>query len=337
MFRFEHTTYLFVLLAIPILVLFFGIAWRYRQQALARFGNPELVKRLVPGLNRYLHLIKFGLLLLAVVFVIVGWANPQWSGKRQTVEAKGIELFIALDISRSMLSNDISPSRMERAQRFAQNLVQELRGQKMGVVTFACSAVTSVPLTTDYAWVQLYLGEATPDYAGAQGTDIGAAIDRAVTSYSKENQSHKALVIISDGEDHNGAAIARATEANDNGLLIYTVGVGTEAGGFIPLVIGNREDYLRDKAGAPVRTVPDENYLREVAKSGGGSYFTLGNESQQLAQTIKAQIDTIENQTFEERSFIDYASYFQIFIGLAILLLLAEFLLPYRSLGKESE
>ena len=337
MFRFEHDIYFWALLVIPILVLFFAIAWRYRQRALARFGSAELVQRLVPGLSAKLHILKFVLLVLAVTFLIVGLTNPQWGRSRAKVERQGIELFIAMDISRSMLSNDISPSRLERAQRFGQNLVKELRGENIGVIAFACSAFTGVPLTTDYAFAQLYLGEATPDYAAAQGTDIGAAIQRAEGSFTKENQKHKALVIISDGEDHDGEAVAKAEEGRDKGLIIYTVGVGTEQGGFIPVLVGQREDYLRDNTGNPIRTIPNETYLREVAEAGGGAYFTLGNDSQQLAEALRTQIDTIEKQTFEERSFTDYASYFQIFIGLAILLILLEFVLPYRNLKNTTE
>ena len=336
MFRFENSIYLYALLVLPVVALFFGIAWRHRQQALARFGRPELVQQLVPGLSRYRHVVKFGLLLSALIFLIVGWANPQWGASRQKVERKGIELFIAMDISRSMLSNDISPSRLERAQRFAQNLVQELRGENIGVITFACTAFTGVPLTTDYGFVQLYLGEATPDYAGAQGTDLGAAIDQAERSFSEENQKHKAIVIISDGEDHAEDGVARAREARDKGTLIYTVSVGTANGGFIPIQVGSREDYLRDNAGSPVRTVPNEDYLRDVAQAGGGNFFTLGNDSGQLAEALKVRIDNIEKQTFEERSFTNYASYFQVFIGLAILLILVEFLLPYRRMKDDT-
>ncbi len=330
MFRFENGIYLYALLALPIVVLFFGIAWRYRQQALSRFGNTDLVSRLVPGLSPNRHLLKFGLLILGLAFLIVGWANPQWGATRQKVERKGIELFIAMDISNSMLANDISPSRLERAQRFAQNLVEELKGENIGVIAFACSAFTGVPITTDYAFAQLYLGEATPDYAAAQGTDIAAAINQADASYTKENQKHKALVIISDGEDHEEAGIAKAEEARDKGILIYTVGVGTENGGFIPVLLGNRQDYLRDNTGSPVRTIPNEQYLRDVAQAGGGNYFNLGNDSQQLVESLKTRIDSIEKQTFEERSFTDFASYFQIFIGIALLLISLEFVLPYR-------
>jgi Ca-activated chloride channel family protein len=230
-----------------------------------------------------------------------------------------------------MLAEDISPSRLERAKRFAQQLVDELSGNNLGVILFACNAFPVTPLTSDYAFAKLTLATANPSQAGAQGTSLGEAIDLAERSFDPENQNHKALIILTDGEDHDGAAAERAAAAHTNGLLIYTVGVGDEAGSFIPTQVGNRIDYLRDETGNPVRSRLQPEKLQAVAEAGGGAYFSLGNDAASLVEALRNRIDTIEKREYEERVFTDYESYFQLFIGLALLVLLVEFFLSYRT------
>ena len=272
MFRFEHASNLWLLSLLPVLLLIFAWAWRRRSKAMERFGGPEVVERLAPGLSRYKHWLKSGLLLIGLALLVIAWANPQWGGKRQPVQRRGIDLFVALDISQSMMAEDISPSRLERAKRFGQQLIDELSGNNLGVILFACNAFPVTPLTSDYAFAKLTLATANPSQAGAQGTSLGEAIDLAERSFDPENQNHKALIILTDGEDHDGSAAERAAAAHGNGLLIYTVGVGEEEGTFIPVLQGNRIDYLRDETGNPVRTHLDPATLEAVAEAGGGAY-----------------------------------------------------------------
>lgn len=331
MFKFEHTYYLWALALLPVLLGFFFLAWRLRKQALERFGGEEVVGRLAPGLSRYKHLVKFGLLLVAFLFLIIGLANPQWGGKRQPVQRKGIDLFIALDISQSMLAEDVSPSRLERAKRFGQQLVGKLASNNIGVILFACNAFPVAPLTSDYYYAKLALSTASPDQAGEQGTAISAAIDLAERSFDPENQRHKAIIILTDGEDHDGRGTARAEAVYETGTLVYTVGVGSTEGGFIPINLRGRADYLRDDTGNPVRSRLDPGTLEDVARAGGGAYFNLEKNAEGLADILQERIDTIEKQEYEQRVFTDYNSYFQIFLGIAFLLLLIEFLLSYRT------
>ncbi|RMF01153.1 MAG: VWA domain-containing protein [Bacteroidetes bacterium] len=332
MFRFEVSTYLWGLAALPLLVVLFFLAWRWRQKALQHFGGAKIVSRLAPGLSRYKHGVKFGLLVLALASLVLSLANPQWGGKRQPVQRKGIELFIALDVSRSMLAVDISPNRLERAKRFGQQLVERLAGNQVGVILFACNAFPVAPLTSDYYYAQLALGTATTDQAGAQGTAIGQAIDLAERLFNAENEAHKAIIIITDGEDHDGRAAERAAAAYEHGTLIYTVGVGEAEGSFIPVRLdGGREDFVRDVSGNPVRSRLNPATLEEIARAGGGAYFSLAGNAEALADAIQARIDAIEKQAYEQRMFTDYESYFQLFVGLALALLLIEFLLSYRS------
>ncbi|MEZ5040755.1 MAG: VWA domain-containing protein [Saprospiraceae bacterium] len=330
MFRFEHSVYLYGLAFIPILVLFFVATWYYRKRALNRFGNPELLQHLMPEWSKYKHTVKFILLLSALSLLVVGWANPQWGSKKEKVKRKGIDVFIALDVSRSMLAQDISPSRLDRSKRFAQNLVDQLKGENLGVILFACNAYLQVPLTNDYAFAHMFVSTANPGMATSQGTAIGEAISLAEQSFPEENQKHKALIIISDGEDHDGEAVANATVARENGLLVFTIGVGDAQGSFIPVNQGGREDYLRDRSGNPVRSQLNEEMLKDVAKAGGGDYFNLLNGSEEVMNALKVRIDAIEKREMELRSFTEYESYFQYFIGLGLFLIILEFVLSYR-------
>ena len=187
-----------------------------------------------------------------------------------------------------MKAMDISPNRMERAKRFAQNLAKELRGDRLGVIIFAGNAYLQVPLTTDYAAAELFIKSANPDMAPSQGTAIADAIDLAERSFEDENKNHKALVIISDGENHEEEALERAQKANDNGLLIFTVGVGTSEGSFIPINISGRSDYKRDRTGNPVRSKLNEQMLEELASAGDGLYFNLADGSDQVKNSPSA-------------------------------------------------
>lgn len=330
MFRFEHSVYLYGLAFIPILVLFFVATWYYRKRALNRFGNPDLIQQLMPEWSRYKHTVKFILLLSTLSLLIIGWANPQWGSKMEKVKRKGIDVFIALDVSRSMLAQDISPSRLDRSKRFAQNLVGQLKGENLGLILFACNAYLQVPLTTDYAFAHMFVKTANPGMAPSQGTAIGEAVALAEQSFPEENQKHKALIIISDGEDHDGEAVANAARAKENGLLTFTIGVGDSQGSFIPVNQGGRQDYLRDNTGNPVKSQLNEEMLREIASAGGGDYFNLLAGSDEVMKALKVRIDAIEKRELELRSFTEYESYFQYFIGLGLLLLIAEFVLSYR-------
>jgi Ca-activated chloride channel family protein len=330
MFRFEHNTYLFFLALIPLLAFFFFIAQRYRKKAMQRFGDARLMERLMPEMSRYKHELKFLLLSFCIATLVVAWANPQWGTKKEKINRKGIDLIIALDISESMLAEDVTPSRLLRARKFAQDLIDQVKGDNVGAVFFACNAYMQVPLTADYAFAEMFISTADPGMAPSQGTAIGEAIDVSARSFKEDNKNHKALVIISDGEDHDGGAIERAETAHNDGLLIFTVGVGSNEGAFIPIQVQGRSDFKRDETGNPVRSQMNESMLKSVADAGGGVYFNLAAGSEKVAEALRQHIDTIEKQEFEQRVFNEYESYFQWFVGLAIIFLLIEFLLSYR-------
>jgi len=330
-FRFENADFLYALLLVPVFIILFLLIQQARKNAFSKFGNTTLLYRLMPSYSKYKHTVKFILFLLSISFLIIGWANPQWGTKKEKVARKSVDVFIALDISQSMMAEDIPPNRMERARRFAQDLVEELKGNRLGIILFAGNAYLQMPLTTDYAAAQLFLRSANPGQAPTQGTAISEAIDLAEQSFEEDNKQHKAIIIVSDGETHDEDALARARTAAENGLLIYTVGVGTSSGGFIPTIIGGRSDFKRDKSGNPVRSALNEDMLRELGQAGKGFYFNLvANNVDELTASLSNGIDQLEKREFESRVFNEYESYFQYFIALALLFLMAELILSYR-------
>lgn len=329
MFQFEHPQYLYVLEVIPILAAFFVLARQARRRLLLKFGNSKLIEQLTPNRSRYKPSIKFFLLLFALAAVIVGAANPQWGIKREKMKRRGVDVFIALDVSNSMLAEDVSPNRLERAKQFTENLMAELRGERLGFIIFAGNAYLQVPLTTDYAALQLFIKSANPEQVPVQGTAIGDAVSLAYRSFEPQNKKHKALIIISDGESHDVEAPAIVKKAHEDGLLVFTVGVGTKDGGLIPEFVSGRVDYKRDQSGNPVRSRTDEKALQELAKMGEGGYFTLNANSELIREALRQRISAMEKREFEQRSFSEYESYFQYFIGLALLLLIIEFLITF--------
>ncbi len=328
MFRFEYTDHLFAFAIIPVLVVLFVVMWVMRRKAIELLGDSALLSRLMPQVSKYKHIVKFVLTTLALCVLIVAWANPQWGSKQEKVKRKSADVFIALDISRSMLAEDLRPNRLERAKQFAVNLIDELKGERLGLIIFAGNAYLQMPLTTDYKAAQLFIKSANTEMAPTQGTAIGDVIDLAERCFEEDNKHHKALVIITDGENHDNEAVARMREANSNGLLGFTVGVGTEEGGFMPVVVRGRSDYKRGNNGEPIRTMINETMMRDLASAGQGNYFNL-LQGEEVAGSLRQKIDKIEKRELEQRSFSEYESYFQYFIALALLLILIEFFITY--------
>lgn len=330
MFRFEHLTHLYALAAIPVLAFLFYLTRRNRALDVLKFGEFDLVRRLMPQVSLLKHPLKFGILMVAFAFLVIGWANPQWGTKRERAKRRASDVIIALDISNSMLSDDIKPNRLERGRAFALDLATALKGERIGFVEFAGNAYLQTPLTTDYAAASMFIKSANPSHAPTQGTAIDEAISLSEKTFGKEAKNHKVLIIISDGEDHDSEAIDRAKEAHDNGLLIFTVGVGTTEGGMIPIDFGNGLiDFKRDENGQPVRSKVNEKMLTDVANASEGTYFNLAATSN-IIEALKNRVDKVEKRALEARSFSEFESYFQWFVGIALLILVAEFMMPYR-------
>jgi len=334
MFRFEYTQYLNYLWVVPILVLIYVLYVQYRSRQLASLGEASLLNRLVGGIAPYRAHIRMGLITVAVMSLILAYANPQWGNKKEKVQAKSSDVFVAMDISQSMMAEDVSPNRLERAKRLTQNIVKALRGNRIGLIYFAGSAYLQMPLSNDYSAAQLFLSSANTNQASTQGTAISEAINLALRAYEEGKANQRALVIITDGESHDDDAIQAAKDALERGLKIYTIGVGTTEGAFVPYKTSSGEQYKRDAQGYPVKSALNTDLVKELAIAGGGDSYLIG-EGNTIITGIKRAIDQLEKQDVEQRAFTDYASYFQYLLAAGLILLFIEFLLPESSQGKK--
>lgn len=318
--QFEFSSHLWILLLIPILVVGFLLYQLWQRKAIQRFGNLDLLQQLMPQRSRWKHLIKFSLLMVVLICLGFAYANPQMGTKKAKVAQKSIDVFIALDVSNSMLAKDISPSRLERAKQFCFKLINEFKTDKVGIILFAGSAHLQMPLTNDYSAAQTFIKTATPDMVSTQGTAIGEAIALAEKSYEPNNKQHKALIILSDGENHEGEAINAAAAASDNGMLIFTVGVGSNKATPIMVNEFGRTVYKRDASGEIVETKLNQAMLIDVAKAAKGTYFKL-NSDKKILKSLTANIQKIEKRTVEQRIFDEYESYFQWLVFAALIFL----------------
>ena len=327
MFRFEDISFLFWLGIIPCLLLLMYGVFLLKKRRIAKVGHPSLVARLMPDSSTKRTWIKNALVLLGLLFVLFAASNPQWGTKKEKIKAQSADIFIAFDISQSMMAQDISPSRLERAKRFTEKLIRSLKGDRVGLIYFAGDAYLQMPLTNDYAAAELFVKSANPNLAGTQGTAIDEAIDLAMKAYEEGVKHQRALIIISDGEDHDEDAISMAKEGAEAGLVIYTVGVGTETGAYIPFVNRGRTEFKKDDEGAPVMSKLNIPNLQEIARNGGGEFY-LVNQGEDGIKDLKDRLSRLQKREVEQKSFSEYNSYFQWFLGIGFLLLLLEWILP---------
>lgn len=328
MFRFQHSTHLYLLALLPVLVLLFaGMLW-WRQKKLKQLGDSRLIQSQLLGLIAGRPITRFVLLLVAFTAAVFGWANLQRGSGTDTVETKGVDVIIALDVSKSMLAKDLQPDRLTRARQLVLSLLDKFRNDRVGLIVFAGRAYLQVPLTIDYGAVKLMLQQARPELVPTQGTVIGEAIDLATQSFSQREKKYKALVVISDGEDHDEQAISKAEEAAGTGIIIHTVGVGSPEGA--PIFDPQTKSNKLDEQGNPVISKLNETSLKSIAAGGRGTYTLLRNAND-AASHIAASIDNMEARSMGTVVFNNYDSYFQYFLIAALLALVAESMIPAAS------
>ncbi|WP_372948218.1 vWA domain-containing protein [Mariniphaga sp.] len=329
MFRFAHIEFLWGLLIIPLLALFFIWARIARKRALKRFGNQQTIKDLMPFVSKSRPVFKFFLLMLALAFFIVGAARPQFGSKLKKVQREGIELIIALDVSNSMMAEDIQPNRLERAKRAISRLVDRLKDDKIGLIVFAGEAYTQLPITSDYNSAKLFLEAVNTQIVPRQGTAIGSAINMAMRSFTPEGNANKAIVIITDGENHEDDPVTAAQEAAKNGIIVHTIGMGLPQGSPIPVLRNGQNDYLRDNDGNVVVTKLDETTLEEIAAAGNGIYVRANNAQVGL-NALFDEINKMEKEEMETLVYSEYDDQFQYFFAIGLFLLLFEFVILER-------
>lgn len=326
MFRFEHKEFLYLLLLLPPLLLLFVILQRWRKNSITKFGTASLVYQLIPDFSNGKHVVKFILLSLAYVFIVLGLANPQIGTKQEKVKRQGIDVVIALDVSKSMLAEDVQPSRLARAKNFISNFVDELKNDRLALVVFAGRAYLQMPLSVDYSAAKLYLKTISTESVPTQGTSISEAIDLANESFAQGDNKSKALIIISDGEDHEAGVDEALETASKNGIKIFTIAVGTDKGSPIPLPNG---DYKRDAEGNIVLSKVNIEAMHEYAEKGHGKSFVLGSGKDEVNAILK-ELGRIGTKEFEDVVFTEYDNKFQYCLIIAALLLIAEFMLSER-------
>ena len=324
MFRFENTTAFYLLAAIPILVMLYLWSVKRLNQRKEKFGQINLIDRLLGDSNTKRNRQSVILYLVAYVFLVFALANPQWGFKKEKVKVENSDIFIALDISSSMNATDISPTRLEKAKRFVESLIESRKGDQLGLILFAGNAYLQMPLTSDYAAATLFVKSANTDMAGTQGTAIGEAVDLARRSITDTEKAQRALIIITDGEDHDEDALSKVSSAVDDGWNVFTVGVGTEEGGFVPVMSEGREEFKTDEEGNPVTTRINISLLKEIADAGNGTSYLLENNND-IINDLNTQLEKLQKRAVEVKSFSEYRSYYQYFLGLALFILLLDF------------
>ena len=317
MFRFENADYLYLLILIPVLVLVRLYGLRKRKAQLKRFGDPELLKSLMPDVSYSRRELKFWLLMSALALVIVMLARPQMGTKISQEQRRGIEVVLALDISNSMKAEDVQPSRLARSKMMIENLVDNFNDDKVGLVVFAGDAFVQLPITSDYVSAKMFLQSIDPSLIASQGTNLAEAIDLSSRSFTKQDKVGRAIIVITDGEDHEGGAIEAAKKAKKDGMRVFVLGVGSTNGSPIPEDNGG---YKKDNTGREVMSALNEDMCKQIAEAGGGAYIHVENNNiaqKQLDNEIaKLQKGDIMNVVYSE-----YDEQFQA-VGILVLLLL---------------
>jgi Ca-activated chloride channel family protein len=329
--KFGNLTALNALWLLPAVVAFFWFAWRQRRRALELFAAPHLLPVMAPTLNERLGLVRAALVTAAIVSLVLALAAPRWGYHWQEVKRRGIDIFVALDVSRSMLAQDVRPSRLEQAKFAVRDLLKLAAGDRVGLIAFAGTTFISCPLTLDHAAVQLMLEDMTPDTIPIPGTDIAGAIKEASRAFGRSADRNRALIIITDGEATEGDAISAAKTAVKLGVKIFTIGIGTASGELIPVPgEGGSREFLKDREGRVVQTKLDEATLQQVALATQGYYVhaTAGNFG--LDTIYRDGIETMAPKDFETQLMKRYEERFQWPIGLALALLMIEALLRER-------
>ncbi|MCX6909640.1 MAG: VWA domain-containing protein, partial [Verrucomicrobia bacterium] len=315
----------------PLVMAFFWFAWRQRRRALELFAAPHLLPVMAPTLNERLGLVRAALVTAAIVSLVLALALPRWGYHWQEIKRRGIDIFVALDVSKSMLAQDVRPSRLEQAKFAVRDLLKVAVGDRVGLIAFAGTTFISCPLTLDHAAVQLMLEDMTPDAIPIPGTDIAGAIKEAMRGFGRSADRNRALIIITDGEATEGDAVAAAQTAAKLGIKVFTIGIGTTSGGLIPVPAesGSRE-FLKDRDGRVVQTKLDEATLQQIALATKGYYVhaTAGNFG--LDTIYRDGIETMAPKDFETQLMKRYEERFQWPLGLALALLMIEALLRER-------
>jgi len=331
MLRFAHSEYLYALYLIPVMVIFFWYTRKQRRKALLEFADEKVHEILFPMKSKLKPWLKFILIAIAYLFLVVGLANPQIGSKIEEVKQVGIDVYVLLDVSLSMTAQDIKPSRLEKAKHDISNLIQKLHGDRIGLIVFAGQSYVQFPLTTDYGAAKMMLDAVSTNSVPEQGTAIASSIEKALASFKKNTETKKAIIVITDGEDHEGNIDKAVKDAVDKGVVIYTIGLGSPEGVPIPIynASGVKTGYKKDRYGRVVLTKLNDATLQRIASSGNGKYYHGSNDDNEL-EKIYSDLGKIKKSEFGTTKITDYEDRFYYFLAFGLFLIIMEFFISER-------
>lgn len=331
MIQFDEKGYFYLLALIPVMVIIFFGLYLQKKRTQRQFTTPHLLRRLAPDTSEFKPILKFILLVLGLTFLILALVNPKIGTQLQTVKREGVDIVFAIDVSKSMLAEDIAPNRLEKAKRLVSEIINQLASDRIGIIAYAGQAYPQLPITTDYGAAKMFLQSINTNMLSSQGTAIDAAITLASTYYDDTGQTNRILFIVSDGEDHSENSTPDVVElATQNNIRIFTLGVGTTKGAPIPIKSkGIVERFKKDRRGETVITRLNETVLAEIARKGNGEYID-GSNTEKAVAYIKEQLNQIDKTEFESRQFAEYKDQFQWFLGIGFFFLFLDIFLLER-------
>lgn len=330
MYELDEKGYFYLLLVIPILMVLFLYLLFWKRKKQREFGDLALIQKLSPEKSSLKAILKFCVVALGLIFLIIALVNPKMGTKMETVKREGIDIIFAIDVSKSMLAEDIAPNRLEKSKQLVSQIINQLGNDRIGIIAYSGNAFPVLPITTDYSVAKMFLQTMNPGMISTQGTSIDEAINLAATFVNKKDKTNKLLIIISDGEDHSDDSESAAEEAKKLGIKIITIGVGTEKGGTIPLKRnGVVESLQRDQNNEVVTTKRNTDVLKIIAKTTKGGYVD-GNSTKEVVAYVKNALDNIEKTEFESTQMANFTSQFQWFLGFGFFLLFVDIFLLER-------
>lgn len=327
MFRFANIEVLWLLVTIPVFIAAYIWYTKRKRRELETFGDAELMEQLMPNASRVRPTVKFSILMVALTFLIVAAARPQFGQSERTEKRQGIEAIVALDISNSMMAEDVAPNRLDRAKQMLSKLMDNMVNDKVGLVVFAGDAFVQLPITCDYVSAKMFLNTIKPDLIKTQGTAIGQALSTSIRCFGEQSEASRAIILITDGENHEDDAVAVAKRAREEGIQVLVVGIGKPEGSPIP--IPGTNNFIKDRQGNVVVSKLNEEMCREIAQAGGGLYVRCDN-SNTATRAIQKELDKLATQEIETQVYTDYNEQFQSFALIALLLLVVDFFIFSR-------
>ena len=330
MYQLEEKIWFWAFIIIPVMLMVFLWTFFWKKRIQKSFGSAVVLKRLSPDLSFFKSSLKFITLCLAVGFLVIGLINPKIGTKLETIKREGVDIVFAIDVSKSMLAEDVAPNRLEKSKQLVTQIINNLASDRVGIIAYAGKAFPQLPITTDYASAKMFLQSMNTDMLSSQGTAINEAIQLSRNYFDDEEQTNRVLIIISDGEDHNDLSVEVAEAASEEGIKIYTIGVGSENGGPIPLKRnGVVRSYKKDQNNETVITKLNKETLRLIANEAKGSYID-GSQTAAVVEQVRAILSVMDKKEFEAKEFAEYKDQFQWFLGIGLFFLILDVLLLER-------